>query len=52
MENLRDVWEETSFQLENHQANPVCVLQEKNGLKLRKTPSWNLTFDVTKINLS
>lgn len=52
MFTLRDVWEETSFQLENHQANPECVMHEKNGLKFRKTPNWKLTFETAKINLS
>ncbi|KAH9424854.1 hypothetical protein DERP_012341 [Dermatophagoides pteronyssinus] len=52
MFTLRDVWEETSFQLENHQANPECVMQEKNGLKFRKTPNWKLTFEPSKINLN
>lgn len=52
MTYLRDVWEETSFQLENLQANPECVKEEKEGLKSRKPPQWKLTFDMEKINLS
>jgi phosphoribosylformylglycinamidine synthase len=42
---LRDVWEETSFQLEIRQANPDCVAQERDGLKNRKQPKYKLTFD-------
>ncbi|XP_053398667.1 phosphoribosylformylglycinamidine synthase-like isoform X2 [Mercenaria mercenaria] len=42
---LRDIWEETSFQLELRQANPECVSQEKEGLTSRKQPPYKLTFD-------
>ena len=42
---LRDVWEETSFQLELLQANPECVTQERDGLKNRHQPQYKLTFD-------
>lgn len=45
---LRDLWEETSFQLEHRQRNPECVKQEEAGLKLRKTPEWKLTYTPTK----
>mmetsp|Transcript_9653 Transcript_9653/g.20386 ORF Transcript_9653/g.20386 Transcript_9653/m.20386 type:complete len:1333 (+) Transcript_9653:170-4168(+) len=41
---LRDLWEETSFRLEHRQRNPDCVAQEEAGLKLRKSPEWNLTY--------
>ena len=41
---LRDLWEETSFQLEHRQRNPDCVVQEEAGLKLRKAPEWKLTY--------
>lgn len=41
---LRDIWEETSFQLEMRQANPACVTQEQDGLKSRKQPPYRLTF--------
>jgi phosphoribosylformylglycinamidine synthase len=41
---LRDLWEETSFQLEHRQRNPECVAQEEVGLKLRKAPEWKLTY--------
>eukprot|EP00980_Cylindrotheca_fusiformis_P011909 scaffold2830_cov131-Cylindrotheca_fusiformis.AAC.30 len=42
---LRDVWEATSFQLEKRQRNPKCVRQEQEGLKLRKSPMWKLSYD-------
>jgi len=45
MATLRDVWEATSFQLEYHQCNPDCVAQEEAGLKLRKEPQWQLTYE-------
>jgi len=41
---LRDIWEETSFELEKLQCNPECVEQEKNALKDRKGPSYHLSF--------
>lgn len=36
---LRDMWEETSFELEKFQRLASCVDQEKEGLKLRREPS-------------
>lgn len=41
---LRDIWEETSFSLEKLQRLASCVDSEKEGLKLRKEPSWSLSF--------
>ena len=45
MSSLRDIWEATSVQLEQRQANPACVLQEADGLKHRVAPPYKLTFD-------
>ena len=45
MIELRDVWEETSFQLERLQSNPDCVQQEQTGLKHRQAPLYKVTFD-------
>ena len=45
MTTLRDVWEATSFQLEKRQRNPECVVEEEEGLKLRKAPKWELTYE-------
>ncbi|KAJ3702358.1 hypothetical protein LUZ61_006063 [Rhynchospora tenuis] len=42
---LRDLWEETSFQLEQLQRLASCVNLEKDGLKCRKAPNWSLSFD-------
>ncbi|KAL3879788.1 hypothetical protein ACJMK2_032071, partial [Sinanodonta woodiana] len=42
---LKDVWEETSFQLDKLQANPQCVRQEQESLKARKQPPYEVTFD-------
>ncbi|XP_048244278.1 phosphoribosylformylglycinamidine synthase-like [Haliotis rufescens] len=50
---LRDIWEETSFQLERLQANPHMVQQEQEGLKSRRFPPYQLPFcpdDDIKIN--
>uniref|UniRef100_A0A2P2KHD9 phosphoribosylformylglycinamidine synthase n=2 Tax=Rhizophora mucronata TaxID=61149 RepID=A0A2P2KHD9_RHIMU len=41
---LRDMWEETSFQLEKFQRLASCVDLEKEGLKTRHEPSWKLSF--------
>ncbi|KQJ83122.1 probable phosphoribosylformylglycinamidine synthase, chloroplastic/mitochondrial [Brachypodium distachyon] len=42
--DLRDLWEETSFQLEELQRLKSCVNLEKEGLKSRTSPSWHLSF--------
>ncbi|XP_013775533.1 phosphoribosylformylglycinamidine synthase-like isoform X1 [Limulus polyphemus] len=42
---LRDIWEETSFQLELRQTNPDCVNQEKTGLATRTCPPYKKTFE-------
>lgn len=42
---LRDIWEETSFQLERHQANPKCVAQEQAGLKERVDPPYHVPYE-------
>lgn len=42
--HLRDMWEETSFQLESFQRLASCVELEKVGLKSRHAPSWSLSF--------
>lgn len=41
---LRDMWEDTSFQLEKFQRLPTCVELEKEGMKFRHEPSWELSF--------
>ncbi|KAK3031918.1 hypothetical protein RJ639_036714 [Escallonia herrerae] len=42
--HLRDMWEETSFQLDKLQRLASCVELEKEGLKDRHEPSWALSF--------
>ncbi|KAJ0977184.1 hypothetical protein J5N97_012658 [Dioscorea zingiberensis] len=44
MPYLRDIWEETSFHLEGFQRLASCVKLEKEGLRNRHTPSWQLSF--------
>lgn len=39
---LRALWEETSFQLDRLQANPLCVAEEEQGLRERTGPSYCL----------
>ncbi|KAM7270082.1 hypothetical protein ACFE04_029296 [Oxalis oulophora] len=41
---LRDLWEETSFQLEKMQRLASCVDLEQQGLKSRHEPAWSLSF--------
>ncbi|WCJ19662.1 Phosphoribosylformylglycinamidine synthase [Euphorbia peplus] len=41
---LRDMWEETSFELEKRQRVASCVELEKEGLKSRHEPLWKLSF--------
>jgi phosphoribosylformylglycinamidine synthase len=43
--DLRDVWEATSFALDALQANPDCVAQERDGLRERVAPSYELSFE-------
>ncbi|XP_054160754.1 phosphoribosylformylglycinamidine synthase-like [Oppia nitens] len=52
MTELRDKWEETSFELEMFQTNKACVQQERNGLKHRKHPKWTLTYNPDNININ
>jgi phosphoribosylformylglycinamidine synthase len=42
---LRDLWEETSFQLDRLQANPDKVEQERAGLRHRTGPTFVVPFD-------
>eukprot|EP00794_Sanderia_malayensis_P007168 gene7168-7974_t len=42
---LRDIWEETSFQLELLQASKDCVKQEQKSLTSRGFPTYKLSFE-------
>ncbi len=44
MPTLRDVWEETSYQIDRLQANPECVEQEREVNFDRQGPQYNLSF--------
>jgi phosphoribosylformylglycinamidine synthase len=44
MEELRQWWEETSYQLERLQMNPSCAEQEKEAAHRRKGPRYHLSF--------
>jgi phosphoribosylformylglycinamidine synthase len=44
MRQLRALWEETSHQLDMLQANPECVLEEKNVIYDRTVPFYHLSF--------
>lgn len=45
MTGLRDIWEETSFQLERFQTDYQCVQQEQQGLKERLEPPYHIPFE-------
>jgi len=45
MRVLRDIWEETSYQLEKLQANPDCAEEERKNNFNRKSPQYTLTFN-------
>ncbi|MBI4837802.1 MAG: phosphoribosylformylglycinamidine synthase, partial [Nitrospirae bacterium] len=45
MRVLRNIWEETSYQLDRLQANPVCVDEERKVNFDRKGPQYILTFE-------
>ncbi|XP_064609891.1 phosphoribosylformylglycinamidine synthase-like isoform X2 [Liolophura sinensis] len=47
MTQLRDLWEQTSFQLERLQCNPECVEQEQAGLRERGEPPYHTPFLIT-----
>ena len=44
MRVLRDIWEETSHQLNMLQTNPECILEEKEAIYDRQGPSYKITF--------
>ncbi len=44
MQELRQVWEETSFQLERLQMNPDCAVEEKENIYDRPGPRYFLSF--------
>ena len=41
--DLWNIWEETSFRLEEKQCNIKCVNDEKNGILLRMKPCFNIS---------
>jgi phosphoribosylformylglycinamidine synthase len=45
MRVLRDIWEETSYQLDRLQANPECVEEERMVNFERKPPGFILSFE-------
>jgi phosphoribosylformylglycinamidine synthase len=49
MRELRDIWQQTSFELDKLQANPACVEAERKANFARKGPRYELTFDPAPI---
>ncbi len=48
MRELRDLWEETSFQLERIQSDPDLAREEFEGLKDRTGPTFRLPYEVAE----
>ncbi|MFH1764730.1 MAG: phosphoribosylformylglycinamidine synthase, partial [Gemmatimonadota bacterium] len=46
MPELRNVWEETSYQLDRLQADPKHVEEERQGLPTRTGPEFHVPYDV------
>ncbi|XP_029169717.1 phosphoribosylformylglycinamidine synthase [Nylanderia fulva] len=44
------IWEETSYQLECHQTNVTCALEEFSKLRERTVPAYRLSFDPVRSN--
>jgi phosphoribosylformylglycinamidine synthase len=44
MQELRQDWEETSYQLERLQMNPACAAEEKENIYERQGPRYTLSF--------
>ncbi len=44
MQELRQIWEETSYQLERLQMNPSCADAEKAAIADRQGPKYHLSF--------
>lgn len=42
---LREIWEETSYQLDRLQANPECVDEERRTNRDRKAPPYTISFE-------
>ncbi|XP_015910938.2 phosphoribosylformylglycinamidine synthase [Parasteatoda tepidariorum] len=51
MVTLRNLWEETSFQLELRQTNNICVEEEKLSLLSRSKPDYSISFDISSLKV-
>ncbi|XP_060065152.1 phosphoribosylformylglycinamidine synthase-like [Ylistrum balloti] len=49
---LRNVWEETSFQLERRQTSTMCVDQEQKVLSEREGPQYHVPFECDIVSFS
>lgn len=48
---MRDLWENTSFELELRQTNKICVEEERISLMRRGKPLYKISFDMTSLQL-
>jgi phosphoribosylformylglycinamidine synthase len=51
MVNLLNSWEETSYQLEKRQANPISVGEENRSFAKRTGPKYRFSFDPSKLTI-
>jgi phosphoribosylformylglycinamidine synthase len=51
MHQLLASWEETSFQLEKRQANPISVTEENQSFKTRTGPTYRLSFNPANLKI-
>jgi phosphoribosylformylglycinamidine synthase len=52
MKVLRDIWEETSYQIERIQATPLCADEEKKNNYDRRGPAYTITFTPDEMQLN
>lgn len=51
MRILRQLWEETSYQIERLQSDPECAEIEKRNIYDRTGPSYSISFDLSTITI-
>src|SRR5512143_2891447 len=50
MRILRDIWEETSHELDRRQRNPENIIEERKNIYDRKGPTFSIPFTPTQTN--
>ncbi|XP_036360685.1 phosphoribosylformylglycinamidine synthase isoform X3 [Octopus sinensis] len=47
--DLRDIWEETSYQLEKRQTTIACAEAERKSFRMRKKPRYTFNYDLSQL---